>query len=279
MRPYSKKVSAMRYPGSKIKQADELVKRIPTSVTDWSEPFAGSLAVTLKVAQRQPLDRIHINDFDYGVYALWNTVVNNPDYLVSRIQEFAPTASDFYSFKEQLNAGGTDDIFEDGFRKLALHQISYSGLGPVAGSPIGGRHQSGTYTAASRWNPVKHAAWVQKAHETLARSEVTVTNASWEECLDAEFVYLDPPYYLAGKRLYAHGTIDHALLAQRLSERSGWLLSYDEHEEVRKLYSYAQVENWSVLSNLHHKSIEDVIVIPADGNAALWSKKDSAPAS
>jgi DNA adenine methylase len=59
------------------------------------------------------------------------------------------------------------------------------------------------------------------------------------------FVYVDPPYYMQGKKLYRHSYVDadHTALAKFIrSERYPWLLSYDDHPKIRELYSANQVQ-------------------------------------
>lgn len=252
----------MRYPGSKAKHVKFLLPLIPDDVRSFSEPFAGTAAVTLAVAARQYLDRIIINDLDYGMSAYWWAVVNDHETLVQRILDYKPKAAHFYSVKRRPNTG---DRSKDGFRHLVLHSISYSGLGHKAGSPIGGREQTGKYLVDCRWNANRRAKEVLDAHKILSRSDVMVLNGDWSAAMGAEFVYLDPPYYKEGGALYQHGGLDHERLAAWLwHQPSGWLLSYDNEPEVRALYGWASVEPVDVRSHLHHRAIKDVIIHPKD---------------
>jgi site-specific DNA-adenine methylase len=62
----------------------------------------------------------------------------------------------------------------------------------------------------------------------------------------SSLVYLDPPYFEAGPALYRHSfrREDHVQLATTLEKCSAqWLLSYDDHEEVKELYSWADVHS------------------------------------
>ena len=48
--------------------------------------------------------------------------------------------------------------------------------------------------------------------------------------------FIDPPYSVAGKRLYTHYDIDHELLFKNVSELQGkFLLTYDNTEYIRNL--------------------------------------------
>ena len=77
-------------------------------------------------------------------------------------------------------------------------------------------------------------------------------------CLDFEelfgpgeaFFYLDPPYVKAGPHLYqvAFTQADHERLAKRLrSEKRPWLLSYDDHPLIHRLYGgWSRIEEVQV---------------------------------
>ena len=79
---------------------------------------------------------------------------------------------------------------------------------------------------------------------------VKVSNLSYETLLREQgknvFIYLDPPYYgnqaskLYGLRGYLHTTFNHKRLAEELENcKFNWLLTYDNHEIIRKYYSFA----------------------------------------
>lgn len=58
-------------------------------------------------------------------------------------------------------------------------------------------------------------------------------------------VFLDPPYYGEGDRLYRHkmSDADHLRLARMLRDcPHRWLLTYDDHPFIRRLYRWAKVE-------------------------------------
>lgn len=55
-----------------------------------------------------------------------------------------------------------------------------------------------------------------------------------------DFLYLDPPY-LIDQKLYGnkgdmHENFDHEALAKLIKKRPGWVLSYNDSEQVRDLY-------------------------------------------
>ena len=55
-------------------------------------------------------------------------------------------------------------------------------------------------------------------------------------------MYLDPPYDLKNSSLYGnrgstHRGFNHLLLREVLDEVDSWILSYNDNEEIRKLYA------------------------------------------
>lgn len=142
------------------------------------------------------------------------------------------------SAKQVVRLGGS---------KLAIHQISYSGLGTMSGGPLGGRSQESNYKINCRWNVGLLCNSIKKAHEGF--QSVTVrgdacTNEDFGElfCPGNCLIYLDPPYYKKGGELYQHSFTKktHQRLATlAMKARCPWLLSYDDCAEVRWLYRNA----------------------------------------
>ena len=255
----------IRYPGSKDKHLRFLRPYILTAVErnpHLVEPFAGTAAISFELLGQGKLQSYVINDLDPAMGALWRTVKTSPDLLIEAVNDFTPNVDDFYRFKEDSGNGD----FELAFRKIVLHQTSYSGLGAMAGGPLGGRHQRSAYGVDCRWRPQTLAKNILKCSELLNSVKGAITSLPWETVLaqyaDSHFVYLDPPYYVKGSALYASGTIDHEGLAKVLKNAKEWVLSYDDAPEVRALYSWAKVNRLDVRSHLHHRVIGDLVITP-----------------
>ena len=63
-------------------------------------------------------------------------------------------------------------IVDLGFKKLAIHQTSYSGLGTKSGGPLGGAEQKSRYKIDCRWSPEYICKKVDKLHDLFAAIEV-----------------------------------------------------------------------------------------------------------
>jgi len=258
-------MNLMRYPGSKMKLLDHILPIIKEYNFDiFVDVFAGSGSVSLalmqekKVPGTKPIQYI-INDKDYNLYTLWFSIFFHTDELKEKILNYTPKVEDFFQFKTDLSIGkcnnnNNNNCIDIAFKKLIIHCISYSGLGTMAGSPIGGINQNSNYKINCRFNPKKICEKIDKIrlyrHSLFNRSETNdgdvynedfsffFENCIWESHYKA-FFYLDPPYFLKGKDLYQFSFTDdqHKLLAQKLHEtKHDWLLSYDDHPFIRYLY-------------------------------------------
>lgn len=259
----------IRYPGSKDRHLSflrEHIDPLASRTRSVAEPFAGTASVTFDLLRRGVVDSYAISDIDSGMVSLWRTVRNDPEWLIDAVEGYTPAVDDFYLFRDEP---GRDER-ERAFRKIVLHQISYSGLGAAAGSPIGGRAQKSAYTVDCRWSPKRLARGIRECSTLLNSAAGSITDQPWvsglSDAIDqGMFVYLDPPYIDQGAKLYANGDIDHARLSRilRSAEGANWLISYDNSAQIDPLYGdWANVLGVDVLSHLHHKTITDVIITP-----------------
>lgn len=229
-----------RYPGSKRKTSQNIVKRILEirdiyPFTSYCEPFFGGGAVCFRLLEAVSIKRVWINDVDPGIYAIWWSVVNQPERFRELVHAFKPTREAFSRFKQELTIGRKLPLPELALEKLAIHQMSYSGLGTMAGGPM--------TAIASRWSPDWIDRNIENARQLLAGKHLLVTNLNYRELLqdidESTFVFLDPPYYEKGKVLYQYpfAKHDHQELHALLEKaKFPWLLSYDDHYEIRRMY-------------------------------------------
>lgn len=259
----------IRYPGSK----DKIWRFVWSHFPDWltkplwarenviyCEPFFGSGAIGRKIMSSYPVNklRVSINDIDPGVAAVWICVKDSPRDLIRLINKFTPSVEAFQKFKASDGVPNKPTL-QQAFEKIVLHQTSFSGLGFKAGGPIGGIKQRSDYNVDCRWNPARLSSAIKKTHRLFKRMlDVSVTSADYSLCLqglgDCDFAYLDPPYYLQGPSLYKFGMGDHSehlrLASILRAAPFDWVLSYDNHEMVRDLYSWAEVIPFEVVNTI-----------------------------
>ena len=255
-------ISCFRYPGGKSKLRDQIAQRLAEQAEhdglEYREPFFGGGSIGLKLlSDNTGITRLWINDKDVGIACLWTSVIKYHDEFKERTRSFTPSVQAFYELRHELttiSAMPTEParIVDLGFKKLAIHQTSYSGLGTKSGGPLGGAEQKSRYKIDCRWSPEYICKKVDKLHDLFAAIEVRgncCTNLDFADVIEdahcCSLLYIDPPYYVKGNDLYQHGfTIeDHERLADTLRKTEhAWVLSYDDCCEVRQLYEWACVE-------------------------------------
>jgi DNA adenine methylase len=240
------------YPGGKGKLAPHIISAINRhEFTEYREPFVGGGAIGIHYATESHAD-CWLNDKDIGIYSLWKAVAEHHHDLTRKVREFVPSVVAFDNLKKFFgNIITTDDPVEIGFNKLAIHKLSFSGLGE-RGCVKGGKGQSKCQVGMF-WSPDQIIEKIQYVHDCFAWRQPFISHTDYSEVIksganDAEsnvMLYLDPPYYAQGSACYRHYfyDADHVRLSNLLkSTKHEWVLSYDDHWRIRDLYDWADIE-------------------------------------
>ena len=254
-------MSLLRYPGGKTKIKNQIINSFGDiqSQSEYREPFFGGGSIGLEIINY--VKKIWINDRDPAMSCLWTSVIKNPDEIIKKIKKYKPTVNSFFAIRDELTSleecpKNQSDIIDMGFKKLAIHQISYSGLGTKSGGPLGGVEQKSQYKVDCRWSPDYICKKIQKYHSLFQKVEIIhdcCTNFDFEVLLNDNkkdyHSYIDPPYFDKGNDLYQFGfsSYDHLRLSKCLKKnQSNWLLSYDDCDQIRNLYDWACVQEIDV---------------------------------
>src|SRR5690606_30031856 len=84
-----------------------------------------------------------------------------------------------------------------------------------------------------------------------------ITNLDFQQVIEADgenvFIFLDPPYYSAtksalyGKNGNLHKGFDHVRFAETMKScKHNWLITYDDSEYIRNLFSFAYIIEWDL---------------------------------
>ena len=278
-------MNLFRYPGGKSKIQNVIVGRLLESDAavsrQYREPFFGGGGVGL--AMLRNAKSVWINDKDPGIAAVWTAIARHPTPLIACVERFTPSVAAFDAFKAELLRvaavpNDVDALVDLAFKKLALHQMSFSGLGTMSGGPLGGRAQLSKGKIDSRWSPRRLCRKIVQFHEQFAAVDLPgCTCLDFAALIDDQtapaILYLDPPYVVQGDKLYqcAFKESDHIRLAGLLRKTPHpWVLSYDDCPLVRDLYSWAQIENVAVgysVSSVRRAS--ELLITPRTESAAL----------
>lgn len=245
MNQHGRYSSPLRYPGGKGKVAN-YVKLIFIENDfvgrDYVEPYAGGASVALSLLFEGFADHIHINDINPGVHAFWNAALNHTAELCDRIQSTPVTVDEWHRQRETVAAEQPASL-DLAFATFFLNRTNRSGI--ISGGVIGGLDQTGPYKIDARYNRPELVRRIQKVGRQRTRIELTRLDAAeflrtWTtDAPEPAFLYLDPPYFVKGEGLYDnfYNPADHAAIAEVVGTLAHpWMVSYDAHPEIIKLY-------------------------------------------
>lgn len=240
-------VTPLRYPGGKGRLGPwlaELLRDNSISGGTYVEPYAGGAGAAMYLLVYGYVNHIIINDIDPFVYAFWWSVLNRTQDLLDRIQS-TPVTIDSWEQQKTVHEHPNEFTPTDlGFATFFLNRTNRSGI--LSGGVIGGKAQTGTYAMSARYDSDDLCRRIERI--ARRRRHISLYNADAIALLDdlrsglisPTLVYCDPPYYNKGAQLYrnAYAPDDHAKIAAFMQGLSvPWLISYDDCEQVRSLYS------------------------------------------
>lgn len=259
--------SPFRYPGGKSQLFPFVQNLLQVNNTHgtYIEPFAGGSATGLKLLFRGQVEHIVINDYDTSIYAVWNAIINHPDYLVSNIKS---VPFDYYTpgndtlniefWKRQhtiyFEEANNPQSLAGAFATLFLNRTNRSGI--ITGGPLGGWSQQQT-KISERFNKATLIEKVLSIHSR--RSQITISNVDALKLIpmlpahyNAEdtFIFFDPPYVEQGSNLYfsSLNKDDHKVLAKEILSlpQFKWIVTYDHQPLINHLYASAsgRYEYW-----------------------------------
>lgn len=242
----SKHYTPLRYPGGKSKLTPlvkDILKLNQLSDGEYVEPYAGGAGVALELLLCGHVSRIHLNDLNYPLHAFWRCVVESPEALCRRISTARLSVTAWDRHRRVLANHKNHDLIEVGFAFLFLNRTNRSGI--ISGGIIGGRAQQGEWKIDARFG---RGGLIERIERIASfSSQISLYNMDATKFLDKvgrslpprSFIYLDPPYFVQGGRLYDnfYDRDDHASVAKHVSSiKVPWMVSYDDVPDIRKMY-------------------------------------------
>ncbi|EHU1558648.1 DNA adenine methylase [Acinetobacter baumannii] len=239
--------SPLRYPGGKTsiwKMVSTIIKDNDLERGSYCEPYAGGCGLALSLLFKGYVHELHLNDIDRSIWSFWNAVLYNTDSLIEKIQQTEVTIEEWYKQREiQLNKNKVSD-FELAFSSFFLNRTNRSGIILKAGM-IGGFKQEGNYKIDCRYNKKTLIDKIKRIEKYKHRIHLYNLDALeffevTKSSLPKSSMYcIDPPYFEKGQTLYtnAYEKQDHEKIAETILKlKRPWILTYDNAEEIRKLY-------------------------------------------
>lgn len=250
---YSNKLyTPLRYPGGKARFAPliaEVIQANKLGGAHYLEPYAGGAGVALVLLLDEIVEHVHLNDADPAVAVFWRVATEQAAQLIGMVANEPVTMDAWHHWRAVMLGQVPATELERGFATLFMNRTNRSGI--LKGGVIGGKSQTGTYKVGERFmrdelcvrleRIGRHAGAIhvyeEDAYQLLLRCHRFLPTKS--------LVYLDPPYYVMGAGLYRnfYKHEDHAQIARLLGSarfRRRWVVSYDNADEIRTMYAYAQ---------------------------------------
>lgn len=247
MTPYWRTLrSPLRYPGGKYRAARRIVPKIPEDFSEYREPMVGGGSVFLHCLEKFPGRNYWINDINFELYSFWKTAKERNGELVEAISKAKTDSGNGKELFSKLSKKSPSDELERAVRFFILNRTSFSGTTEAGGFSKKAFEERFTNSSISR---------VRSLEKPL--QDVKITNSDYSHLLSEGgkdvFIFLDPPYLsrtkskLYGKRGILHTDFDHKKLAELLKGcRHKWLATYDNSIEIKELFSFGKIEEWSL---------------------------------
>lgn len=270
------KRSPFRYPGGKtwlVPYVRRWLQSRPQTIEELIEPFAGGGIVGLTAAFEGLARKVTLIEMDPDVAAVWGTILGKrAEWLARRILDFELTPRSVSGILDSKPR----NMEERAFATIVRNRVQRGGiLAPGAGWMKQGENGKGL---ASRWYPqtlcfrireiaaIKDRLWLIEGdglryiQENSDRKEVAF--------------FIDPPYTVAGRRLYRFCDIDHEYLFSLAKGLKGdFLITYDDTAEIRGLSKRFRLAVESIpMKNTHNREMRELLI----GKNLTWlRKKDS----
>ena len=250
---FKKNLSPLRYPGGKSKMIDYLYSYLQQNkCKTLYSAFSGGASFELAMLESNVVEKLVLNDLDYGIFSLWWSIICVPDELIARLQAHTPTHQDYFKAQQYIKKDFQGlDCVEAAWATLLVNRLAYSGISKA--NPLGGKNGD-TIALLARWNPSKLIERIRHISSMADKIEI--------HCLDAcEFIeevywdtdstlFIDPPYVAKGKDLYPlyYTKKDHQHLAFVLDNLykgmpgADIIVTYDHHEIITNAFEYPDYE-------------------------------------
>ncbi|MDR1343350.1 MAG: DNA adenine methylase [Prevotellaceae bacterium] len=256
--------SLFRYPGGKtwlIPVVRRWLKQESKPVAALIEPFVGGGIVSLTAAFEKLAEHIIMVEKDEEVAAVWRVLLSDKSgWLADKIISYRLTVENI-----RAELGRTDRQLHDiAFCTILKNRTFYSGiLTKESGLMKNGKNGKGI---ASFWYPktlhdrIIAISRVKEKMQFIAGDAFDMLEERQGD-KDAYF-FIDPPYTVAGRRLYSCSDVNHEQLFALAAKLKGkFMLTYDDTAEVRQLAGRYRLAHKTIpmMTARHSKKTEIII--------------------
>ena len=190
------------------------------------------------------------------------SVLTDTDAFSKKIFDTPITVNEWKKQKQIRSTFSQHTPLEVGFSTFFLNRVNHSGIIDKAG-PIGGLNQTGSYSIDCRFNKRRLIDQIEKI--ALYQPQISIYNLEALDFIESvilktrrSFTFFDPPYYNKGPVLYTnfYSHDDHQKLADAITHNlrnRKWIVTYDNSNEINKMYSKTKSIEFSLQYSLQSK--------------------------
>ena len=263
----------LRYPGGKA-SLGRFMRQIfvDNKLLDgcYVEPYAGGAGIALELLLTDYARYIWLNDIDKAIYAFWYSILNHTNEFLLKIKNVPLTIEEWLKQKNLYENAESNDLLSLGFATFFLNRTNRSGI--LTAGPIGGISQSGNWQIDARFNREKLCKRIwrisQYKHRINLSNEDAETFLKNLDLTNKSLVYLDPPYFHKGQRLYRNHYLpsDHERISRLVQKDLPyyWIVSYDNTSEISDFYKERRQTNFSLSYSVQTKRLGNELLIFCD---------------
>lgn len=253
-------ISPLRYPGGKSKLYFQIKNLIDFQKhNQYAEPFSGGFGIGLLLLKNNEVDKVYINDLDKNIFSFWKLVTTDFLFMKKNIDKISKFNSLLDWIEERVKQkkilmSKSLGYKKRGFATFFLNRVNISGI--LDAGPIGGINQNGNYKINCRFNSVRLLSQLEWIYSM--KDKISITNDNYDVFMNKlpknTFIFLDPPYVDKGKHLYMNNFSkkDHENLKKFLENvPNNWILTYDNNDLIRLLYSKSKWKIAELNLNYH----------------------------
>ncbi|MEJ6471283.1 hypothetical protein LDK28_04305 [Fusobacterium animalis] len=270
-----KTISPLRYPGGKSKFYNNIIEIFKNNNIInpiYCEAFAGGAGLALLLLKNNVVKKLILNDIDRSIYSFWKAILDYSQDFINMIEYTPITLNEreeqkkIQKNKNIFNLEKKEDLLTLGFSTFFLNRVNHSGI--INAGVIGGINQTGNYKIDCRFNKKKLIEKIEEISSYKNKIEFYNLDATiFIEKIKIKknlFIFFDPPYYDKGQELYTnfYNKSDHIKLAKYISSlKQNWIITYDNMNEIKEIYSNHQIKEFDINYSLEKKRKAKEILI------------------
>ena len=268
------------YPGSKKSAVTKINRLVPNQTKEVVSPFIGGGAIELSLTSRDI--KVYASDLYEPLANCWKFLIEDGSRLAKWCKQKLSSVTREELMEEMNEKYDSWSKFEQAGYQWLKYSLSMQGVARRKNILFYYIDDDGDATQITKKGAVLGKLTRFHKLEAFYNPLLSVEHADYEETLLKHsdlFAYLDPPYFKVAGSTYGSSEeydkkFDHERLAKILADReTPFLLSYGNHEDVRKLYPEDKFD-WAFQSwnqaNFTGKTVSNEVMIRPKKYLDYW---------